>query len=372
MSSLVPPHIQRLAPYVPGTPIDQIRREYGIEHPVKLASNESAIGASPRVAQVVTRLMAEVHRYPDPRAHDLRAAVAAHWGITPSELAFGNGSNELIDLISRVFAGGDDHVVFGDPSFLCYRIACVAGAVPFTDVPLLNGLAWDVPAMLAAVTPRTRILFLSNPNNPTGAYVGGEALRHLLTSLPHEVMPVLDEAYAEFVTAPDFVSGMALRDLHPRTIVLRTFSKAYGLAGLRVGYAVAQRDTIDWLERLRAPFNVNLLAQAAAIAALADHEHLQKSIALNASERTRVVAALTAQGYEVAPSEANFVLVSVDAPSPVAYEWFLRRGVILRAFGPPLGHHLRVSLGSPAENDSMLEAFAAFRARDTEPPGTPS
>ncbi|MBP7684456.1 MAG: aminotransferase class I/II-fold pyridoxal phosphate-dependent enzyme, partial [Deltaproteobacteria bacterium] len=175
MSSLVPPHIQRLAPYVPGTPIDQIRREYGIEHPVKLASNESAIGASPRVAQVVTRLMAEVHRYPDPRAHDLRTAVAAHWGITPSELAFGNGSNELIDLISRVFAGGDDHVVFGDPSFLCYRIACVAGAVPFTDVPLLNGLAWDVPAMLAAGTPRTRILFLSNPHNPTGPYVGGEA-----------------------------------------------------------------------------------------------------------------------------------------------------------------------------------------------------
>lgn len=365
MENLVPKTIQQLAPYVPGSPIEQIRREYGIQELVKLASNESAIGASPRVAEMLEQLMADIHRYPDPRAHDLRAALAAHWGLAPRELAFGNGSNELIDLVGRVFASAEDHVVFGDPSFLCYRIACVAGGVPFTDVPLVDGVSWDVDAMLAAVTPRTRILFLSNPNNPTGAYVGEAALRRLLSELPREVVPVLDEAYAEFATATDYVSGVTLRALHPRTIVLRTFSKAYGLAGLRVGYAIAAPDMIDWIERLRAPFNVNTLAQAAAIAALSDAEHLARAVALNARERARVTSHLAQLGFAVAPSEANFVLVSVDAPSAEAYEWFLRRGVILRAFGPPLTHHLRVSLGAPAENDTMLAAFAAFAARHT-------
>jgi histidinol-phosphate aminotransferase len=360
MSSLVPKSIQQLAPYIPGSPVEQIRREYGIDALVKLASNESAVGASPRVAQVIAELLTDVHRYPDPRAHDLRGAVAAHWGVQPAELAFGNGSNELIDLIGRVFASSDDHVVFGQPSFLCYRIACVAGGVPFTDVPLVNHVAWDVDALLAAVTPRTRILFLSNPNNPTGAYVGDAPLRRLLTALPREVVPVLDEAYAEFATASDYTSGMQLRDLHPRTVVLRTFSKAYGLAGLRVGYAVAAPDMIDWMERLRAPFNVNTLAQAAAIAALGDHEHLAAAVELNRVERERVVARLRELGFTVAPSEANFLLVTVNAPSADAYEWFLRRGVILRAFGPPLTNHLRVSLGSPTENDTMLAAFAAW------------
>lgn len=370
MSSLVPSHIQQLAPYVPGTPIEQIRREYGIDHPVKLASNESAIGASPRVAAVLQELLANVHRYPDPRAHDLRGALSAHWGIEPGELAFGNGSNELIDLLGRVFTGIGDHVVFGEPSFLCYRIACVAGGVPYTQVPLVDHVGWDVDALLAAVTPRTRVLFLSNPNNPTGAYVGERSLRRLLGELPREVVPVLDEAYAEFVDAPDFVSGMALRDLHPRTVVLRTFSKAYGLAGLRVGYAVASRDMVDWIERLRAPFNVNALAQAAAVAALSDSQHLERAVALNTAERARVMARLGELGFEVAPSQANFVLVSVDAPSAFAYEWFLRRGIILRAFAAPLTHHLRVSLGSHSENDTMLDAFAAFRARADEPAET--
>lgn len=373
MPSLVPTPITLLAPYVPGAPIEQIRREYGIDRLVKLASNESAIGASPRVAEALAELLANVHLYPDPRAHNLRAALARHWAIEPGELTFGNGSNELIDLIGRVFAAAEDHVVFGEPSFLCYRIACVAGGIPFTDVPLVDDVAWDVDALLAAVTPRTRLLFLSNPNNPTGAYVGEQALRRLLSELPREVVPVLDEAYAEFATAPDYVSGLSLRHLHPRTIVLRTFSKAYGLAGLRVGYAVAAPEMIGWLERLRAPFNVNALAQAGAIAALADTAHLARAVALNSQERERVAARLTELGFAVAPSQANFVLVSVDAPSAQAYEWFLRQGVILRAFGPPLSHHLRVSLGSPSENDTMLEAFATFRTRAanaTEPADT--
>ena len=209
MSDLVPENIHRLAPYEPGRPVSEIRREYGIEAPIKLASNECARPPSPHVQEAIQAAMGELHRYPDPTHYDIRQALAAFWGVETSELLIGSGSNELIDLITRTFAGRDAHVVFGDPSFTSYRIACEAQDVAFTAVPLEDGLRWDVDALLAAVRPETRLLFLANPNNPTGAMLAEPELRRLLAGLPPEVMPVLDEAYAEYVTDPGYASALA-------------------------------------------------------------------------------------------------------------------------------------------------------------------
>ncbi|MCA8966754.1 MAG: histidinol-phosphate transaminase [Planctomycetes bacterium] len=370
MPSLVPTPITLLAPYVPGAPIEQIRREYGIDRLVKLASNESAIGASPRVAEALAELLANVHLYPDPRAHDLRAALARHWAIEPGELAFGNGSNELIDLIGRVFAAAEDHVVFGEPSFLCYRIACVAGGIPFTDVPLVDDVAWDVDALLAAVTPRTRLLFLSNPNNPTGAYVGEQALRRLLSELPREVVPVLDEAYAEFATAPDYVSGLSLRHLHPRTIVLRTFSKAYGLAGIRVAYAFGHPGTIVAYNKVRNHFGVGRLAQAAALAAIGDGAWLTDVVRRIARGRERIAAIAQASGLEPLPSATNFVAVDCGRDGAFAgrvLEKLVARGIFIRMPGvAPLNRCIRISVGLDHELDLLAEALPqALRDAET-------
>lgn len=358
MSDLVPPYIARLTPYVAGKPVEELERELGITDSIKLASNESALGASPRVIEAIRRTAGNTHRYPDASGFALRSALAARWGIPRSEVALGNGSNELIDLLCRTFAGPTDHAVFGDPSFVCYRLGLTAANVPYTEVPLRERVFFDVDALLAAVRPNTKLLFVANPNNPTGTHLGQRPLDRLVRELPEHVTLVLDEAYAEFADAPDFVSGMALRDRRERLVVLRTFSKAYGLAGLRVGYMVAPPPWVDFVDRVRAPFNVNAIAQVAAQVALDDVEHLHRVIELNQRERQRVTSALAAAGHRCAPSQTNFVLVDVG-DSRRTYEALLRHGVIVRPMPPPIGDHVRITFGTPAENDRMLAALAA-------------
>jgi histidinol-phosphate aminotransferase len=354
---LVAPHIAAVKPYVPGKPVEELERELGIHGAVKLASNENPLGPSPKVQAAVARASAEIHRYPDAHAHALRTRLAAFHDVRPDELAFGCGSNELIDLVVRTLADTSDHAVIGAPSFVCYGMSLRVANVPMTEVPLRDALYWDLEAMLAAVTPKTKLVFLDNPNNPTSTHIARAQLEAFLRALPRSVVPVVDEAYFEFADAADYVSALELRHLHPHLVVLRTFSKAHGLAALRVGYAVTSAEIVGYLDRVRAPFNVGSLAQAAALASLDDAEHMARYVALNRSERTRVSTALTALGLVVAPSQANFVCVGLGQPAQRVYDKLLRQGVIVRPFGAPLDRHLRISIGLPAENDRLLAAL---------------
>ena len=322
---------------------------------VKLASNENPLGPSPHALEAARAVLGTAHRYPDGAAYALRDRLAAFHGVRSDEVLQGAGSNELLDLVVRTFATPAHHVVFGEPAFVVYRIAALSGGVPFTAVPLAAHVH-DLPAMAAAVRPETRILFVANPNNPTGTHVGRSAVETLLREVPPEVIVVMDEAYFEYADAPDYPNSLALRGLRERLIVMRTFSKVYGLAGLRVGYAIGPAPLIDYMNRVRAPFNVSAPAQAAAIAALDDHAHLVASRELNGRERARLGAELRGMGLAVAPSQANFVLVDLGRPVRPVYDALLRHGVIVRPFGS-LPTSLRVTVGLPRENDRFLSAL---------------
>ncbi len=371
-SALVPANVARMIPYKPGKPAEELERELGISGALKLASNENPLGPSPRVVAAVREAAGGLALYPDGVAYALREALASHHDVTMDEVVTGNGSNELIDLICRTFPGRDEHVVYGKPSFVCYWLGCTAAGVPYTEVPLRDDLHWDVDAMLAAVRPETKVLFLANPNNPTGAYVGEADLRRLLSELPERVVAVIDEAYVEFPDAPDYVSALELRHLRERLLVLRTFSKAYGIAALRVGYAVGPAALVGHLHSMRAPFNVNALGQAGALAALSDSAHVEAYVRLNAEERPRVAKALEALGLEVAPSQANFLLVGFPGSGAEVDAALLRQGVITRPMPPPLGRYLRITLGTREMNDRLLQTLTSAALAPFLPPAPPA
>jgi histidinol-phosphate aminotransferase len=356
MSVLVTKDIEKLVPYAAGMPPEQLARERGVERAIKLASNENPLGPSPRAIAAARAALAESHRYPDAGAFALRQAMAPSLGVAPSEIVFGNGSNELIELVVRTFTTKEHHAVFCEPSFVVYRMACLAQGLPHTVVPLHDG-AYDLGAVLDAVRPNTRVVFLANPNNPTGAYVGQSELESFLARIDPDILVVLDEAYFEYASAEDYPDGLSFRDRHPSLIVLRTFSKAYGLAALRVGYGVCSPRLSGYLERVRAPFNVSSIAQAAALAAWQDREHLQQVVQHNESERTRVAQRLQALGVRCLPSQANFVLAEFAEPAAQVNDRLLDRGVIVRPL-PGLEHALRISIGTVEENDRLLQAVA--------------
>lgn len=360
---LVPARVERMVPYKPGKPVEELERELGIQGAVKLASNENPYGAAPQVREVLRKALENLGEYPDGAAFALRTALATHHDVDASQVVTANGSNELIDLICRTYPAADDHVVFGKPSFVCYWLGCIAAGVDFTEVPLRDNLAWDVDALLQAVTPATKVLFLANPNNPTGAHMGSADLERLASELPERVVLVVDEAYVEFADAADFVSAMTLRHLRTRLLVLRTFSKAYGLASLRVGYAVGPSELIDYLHRMRAPFNVNRLAQLAAVEALKAQDFLNSYVQENGSERSRVASALEAAGIRVAPSQTNFLLVDVKRSGVEVYDELLREAVIVRPMPPPIHTWLRITVGTPKQNDQMIGALVKVLAK---------
>ncbi len=353
--SLVSPSIESLLPYEGGKPIEELARELGISDAIKLASNENALGPSPKALAAARAALSDVHRYPDATAYKLRERIAAEHGVPMGHVIQGNGSNELLDLAVRTFCTSEHHIVLAEPAFVVYKIAALAHGVPFTAVPVVD-LTHDLDAMLAAVTPRTRLLFVGNPNNPTGTYVGLEPLRRFLRALPEEVIVLMDEAYIEYATAADFPDCMTLRNEHERMIVCRTFSKIYGLAALRVGYGISTPQLIGYMNRVRAPFNVGTLGQVAAIAALDDSEHVRTCRELNARERERVSERLRAMGLSVTPSQANFILVDVERSARLTYDALLRKGVIVRPFAS-LPTSLRVTIGKVAENDRFLQAL---------------
>ena len=359
MKPWVTPNIESLVAYEAGKPIEELARELGIHDAVKLASNENPLGPSPRAMEAVRAHLHGCHRYPDAAAWALREKLAGRHGLPMTEIVQGNGSNELIELTIRSFTTPAHHVVFATPSFAMYPLACMAHGTPFSAVPLVNE-THDLDAMLAAVTPDTRLFIVANPNNPTGTHVGKEALRRALRRLPPEVIVVMDEAYVEYADAPDYADALGLRAERESLIVLRTFSKIHGLAALRVGYAVGPAPLIDYMNRVRAPFNVNGLGQVAALAALDDLEHVEKSRSMNRTERARVSTELGRLGLTVTPSQANFVWVDLGRPGREIYQRLLYKGVIVRPIGN--GNHVRITVGTPPENQRLFDALSEVLA----------
>ena len=359
MSLPVKPWVAKLEPYVPGKPIEELERELGIKDAVKLASNENPLGPSPRAVEAIRSKAADVHRYPDGASFRLREALAARLGVARESLVFGCGADEILELVAKSFLGPGDECVFAWPSFAMYPIVVKGmGATP-VPVPLDAAFVHDLAAMAAALTKRTRVVVVCNPNNPTGTSVGREAFDRFAAALPPDVVLLIDEAYVDFSRRPDRIDGLAWVARRPGTLSARTFSKIAGLAGLRVGYAVADPELAGYLERARHPFNLNVLAEVAALAALDDCEHLERTLRTNREGMAFLARELAALGIESWPSEANFLLAK---PGPGAYERLLRKGIIVRplsGFGMP--EHVRITVGLPEENERLVKALRRIR-----------
>ena len=357
MNVNIPQHLEKVKPYKPGKPIETLERELGISGSNKLASNENPIGPSPLAVAAISNATAQLHRYPDGGAHNLTAALAKKWDVLPDEIVVGNGSDDLIGMITRACLMPGDEVVIPQPSFLMYELAVRWCAAEPVFVPL-NDLSIDLNQILDSVTPPTKIVFLCNPNNPTGTYFTHSELERFLAQLPKGVVTVIDEAYVEFVQADDFPDSIKLLQDGHSVIVLRTFSKAYGLAGLRVGYGLMPAPWADLLHRVRMPFNVSIPAQMGAIAALEDTPHLQKTCRTVHEGLTWLYGELTRMGVAFYPTQANFFLIDVKQSADDLFEKMLHQGVIVRsmsAYGYP--HFIRINAGLPEENQRFIEAL---------------
>ena len=357
--------VTTIAPYTPGKPIEELERERGITGAVKLASNENPRGPSASVRRALRSAMEGIARYPDGGGTRLKAALAEHLGVERERITLGNGSNDVLELAARVAISPGTGGVMDERCFVVYPLAVAAANGVVRRVPS-QGWGHDLDAMAGAVDERTRIVFLANPNNPTGTWVDEVSLRRFLRAVPREVWVVLDEAYIEYVTAPDFPNGLRLADEHPNLVVTRTFSKVYGLAALRVGYAVSAPDFAELMNRIRQPFNVGTLGLVAAEAALGDGDYVAESRRLNTEGMAAVARGLDALGLEWIPSIANFLTFDVGAgrDAMAVYNALLDQGVIIRPvanYGMP--RHLRASIGLAEENARFLEALEAALAR---------
>ena len=346
-----------LKPYVPGKPVEEVERELGITGVIKLASNENPLGPSPLAVARVQEALKQLNIYPDGACYYLRRALAEHYGYSEDSFLIGNGSDELLRLITETFVGPGDEVIYGVPSFSEYGfMALIMGGV-CVEVPLKD-MRFDLPAILDKVTDRTKLVYICNPNNPTGTITGRAETDQFMKSLRDDVLVVFDEAYYEYVTDKDYVSGVEYLSQGRNVIVLRTFSKIYGLAGLRVGYGITTPEIAGLVNRVREPFNVNLLAQTAAIGALADKEHLEKSREVNIQGLDYVYREFSRMGLEYVPTEANFIFVDIKKDCRQVFQALLREGVIVRTgdiFGYPT--YLRVTIGKPEENRRFIAAL---------------
>ncbi len=357
-----PENIRSLSPYVPGKPIEELERELGIRDSVKLASNENPLGPSPRAMEAVRNAVSRLHRYPDGAAHDLTAGLAQSLGCAPEQIVLGNGSDEIIQMLATAFLAPGDEAVMCESSFLMYEISVRSEGGVAVKVPL-KGMDADLDRMAANVTDRTRLIFVNNPINPTGSMVTARQFDAFLEKLPEGLLVVVDEAYIEFARDPECLHSQTYPARGWPVVTLRTFSKAYGLAGLRLGYGIMQPEVAQILQRIRMPFNANLLAQAGCLAALSDVEHLERTRKVMHEGLDFLRAELTRMGLECAPSQANFLLVRVSRPADEVFKALLPLGVIvrsMRSYGFP--DHIRVSVGLPEENRRFLGALARVMA----------
>jgi histidinol-phosphate aminotransferase len=363
----VPQQILSMPPYVPGKPVTELEREFGVTDAIKMASNENPLGPSPKALNAVKEHLSQIHVYPESSSPDLRAALAAHYRVSPDSAIIGNGSDEILQLATHAFMRPGDEAIVLERTFSMYRI-CVESFGGVVREARAAGYDYDLAAISRAVTSKTRLIFLAVPNNPTGTVFSAEDFRRFLGDLPDErLLVVLDEAYGEYVTDPNCVRGVEFIGSKPSVLVLRTFSKLYGLAGLRVGYGLSEEWLVELMNRIRPPFNVNSLAQAAASAALEDEEHVRRTLEVNEEGMNYLCAELARLGLEVVPSQANFICFRFAGDARPIYESLLRQGVIVRhlaSFG--MKRCMRVTVGTRERNRRFINALT--RAIDDERP----
>jgi len=358
LKTIVPEYIRNLKPYEPGKPLAEIERELGIKRSVKMASNENPLGPSSKAIKALEKTAKCANVYPDGGCFYLREKLAKKLGVRPGELVFGNGSNEIIELLLRCFVKPGDNIVVSQHSFLMYKITAEGMGAKIREAPAKN-LGHDLEAMAGMINDETRLVFIANPNNPTGSYVDKRQLTKFLSAVP-KIPIAVDEAYFEYVEARDYPDTPALRKRFSNLVTLRTFSKAYGLAGLRVGYGIGNSDLIDYLNRVRQPFNVNSSAQAAALAALTDADHIKKSLTLNRIGKKQIFESLAEMGIDFLPTEGNFILLKVGRGRKV-FEDLLLRGVVVRpmdVYGLP--EYIRVTIGKKEDNRKFLTELTAL------------
>jgi histidinol-phosphate aminotransferase len=359
---LAVPGVQRLQAYQPGKPIEELQRELGIREVIKLASNENPFGPSPKALAALQAQLHDLARYPDGNGYILKKALSDKLAVAINQITLGNGSNDILEFVARAFVQPGDEVIFSQHAFAVYPIVTQAVGGNAVIVPTKN-FAQELMAMAKAVTSRTRVMFVANPNNPTGTWFDAAALDAFLSAIPGNVIVVLDEAYFEYARHPamharDYPDGMQYLTRFPNLIVSRTFSKAYGLAGLRVGYAVSHASIADILNRVRQPFNVNTLALHAASAALDDHAHIEQGVTHNAQAMRLYEQTLATMGLGYIPSVGNFIAIDMGKPAAALYDALLRQGVIVRPVANyAMPNHLRVTLGTVAENARFFTAL---------------
>ncbi len=349
--------IFNLKPYVPGKPIDEVKRELGLEDIIKLASNENPLGPSPLAQKAAASIIGQMHIYPDSNSFELKKRLSELFNQPMDTILIGNGSDELLKLIAETFLNPGDEVVLPQPSFSEYQFTATVMDGVCVQVPL-RGFALDLPAMLTAINERTKVIYLCNPNNPTGTIVAKEQLDRFMEEVPDYVLVVFDEAYSEYVDSSDFVSGLSYLSSGKNVIVCRTFSKIYGLAALRIGYAFTTPEIASAIERVTEPFNVNSVAQTAALAALDDIEHLQASQALNGKGKQYLYEQLESMGLSYVPTQANFVFLDTGKNCRLVFDKLLQMGVIVRTgniFGYPT--YIRVTIGTAEENTRFINAL---------------
>lgn len=353
------PGVQQLSPYVPGKPAEELAREFGLNAAdiVKLASNENPLGASPKVCAAVNQELSELTRYPDGSGFVLKEKLATHYTVDPAQITLGNGSNDILELVARAWLAPGRNAIFSEHAFAVYPIATLASGAECRQIPA-NNYGHDLEAMAAAIDNNTRVVFIANPNNPTGTWFDQAAFNAFLSKVPADVLVVLDEAYIEYAADTNLPDGMAYLNRYPNLLVSRTFSKAYGLAALRVGYAVSSTEIAEILNRVRQPFNVNSLALVAACAALDDQAYLEHSRATNSQGMQQLEEGFKKLGLSWLPSRGNFIAVEFQGDTESINQGLLQQGVIVRpvaGYGMP--QFLRVSIGTTAENQIFLDAL---------------
>ncbi|MBW1797799.1 MAG: histidinol-phosphate transaminase [Deltaproteobacteria bacterium] len=357
MKKLTHKGIEDLIPYPPGKPIEELERELGISGSIKLASNENPLGPSPVAVKAIMDKALTLNRYPDGSGYYLKNMLSEKFGVPFEQIVLGNGSNELIELIVRTFLSPAEHVVQAFPTFLVYEKIVKGAGGRITSVPLSN-FRIDLNRMAEAITPETKVVFICNPNNPTGSVLSMDDMRNFMERIPDDIIVALDEAYIEFVSDENAANGLDLLSDYPLLFVLRTFSKVYGLAGLRIGYGFASEKLVDYINRIRQPFNAGTLAQAAATAALEDVEFVSRTLKLVSDGLSYLYNELDDMGIEYIPSQTNFFLINVPDGGKKIFERMLKQGVIVRAmdaYGLP--DYIRINAGLPEENERFIKTL---------------
>lgn len=357
MKKLAREGVEELVPYPPGKPIEELERELGIKGSIKLASNENPLGPSPLAVKAIMARLGVLNRYPDGSGYYLKEKLSTKYGVAQGQIILGNGSNELIELIIRTFLSSGEEVIQAFPTFLVYEKIVKGAGGRMVSTPL-SGFRIDLKAISAAVTPRTKVIFINNPNNPTGSILLEDEMRRFLEAIRQDVIVALDEAYIEFVSDRKVADGLALLRDYPLLFVLRTFSKLYGLAGLRIGFGFGSARLVDYMNRVRQPFNANALAQVAATAALDDEAFVAKTLNLVRDGLSYLYARLEEMGITYVPTHTNFFLIQVPGGAKKTYDAMLREGVIVRSmdsYGLP--DYIRINVGLPEENERFIRAL---------------